>query len=261
MSLHQPNRMNVMDMTNMAWTDERIEQLKTMWEKGLTASQIADELGGVSRNAVIGKAHRLGLKSRPSPVKAKPVPEPKAKQPAKPLAEPSIETPAVAAEEPAPAKPKKATPAIVAAEPAPPMPVVEPAGADAQEASEPVVAATPLAPRSDMPKIVSVGPGGFLRQGPGDQQAPIPPAPPRRLVPAKPSPEVADRTSLLELNERVCRWPINHPGEPDFHFCGAPVNPGFPYCIEHCGRAYQAQLPRGTRRAPPPMPFGGPRVR
>mgnify|MGYP006316116531 CR=1 FL=1 len=53
----------------MSWTDERIDRLKTMWEKGLTASQIADELGGVSRNAVIGKAHRLGLKSRPSPVK------------------------------------------------------------------------------------------------------------------------------------------------------------------------------------------------
>ena len=55
----------------MAWTDERIDELKTMWEKGMTASQIAEALGGVSRNAVIGKAHRLGLKSRPSPVKAK----------------------------------------------------------------------------------------------------------------------------------------------------------------------------------------------
>jgi GcrA cell cycle regulator len=39
------------------------------------------------------------------------------------------------------------------------------------------------------------------------------------------------------------------------------VNPGFPYCVEHCGRAYQAQLPRGARRPPPPLPFGGPRVR
>ena len=54
----------------MSWTDERIATLKKMWEGGSTASQIADELGGVSRNAVIGKAHRLGLKSRPSPVKA-----------------------------------------------------------------------------------------------------------------------------------------------------------------------------------------------
>ena len=107
----------------------------------------------------------------------------------------------------------------------------------------------------------SIGPGGFIRQGPGDQQPPIPPAPPRRLVPAKPSPEVADKTSLLDLNDRICKWPIGHPGEPDFHFCGHPSNPGFPYCVEHCGVAYQAQLPRRDRRPPPPLPFGGPRVR
>jgi len=54
----------------MSWTEERIERLKKMWADGSTASQIADELGGVSRNAVIGKAHRLGLEQRPSPVKA-----------------------------------------------------------------------------------------------------------------------------------------------------------------------------------------------
>jgi GcrA cell cycle regulator len=107
----------------------------------------------------------------------------------------------------------------------------------------------------------SIGPGGFVRQGPGDQQAPIPPAPPRRLVPAKPSPEVADKTSLLDLNDRICKWPIGHPGEPDFHFCGDQANPGFPYCVQHCGVAYQAQLPRRDRRPPPPLPFGGPRVR
>ncbi len=49
----------------MSWTEERIERLKAMWTEGATASQIADELGGVSRNAVIGKAHRLGLEARP----------------------------------------------------------------------------------------------------------------------------------------------------------------------------------------------------
>ena len=53
----------------MSWTDERIDRLKAMWAEGSTASQIAEDLGGVSRNAVIGKAHRLGLESRPSPVK------------------------------------------------------------------------------------------------------------------------------------------------------------------------------------------------
>ena len=53
----------------MSWTEERIAKLKSLWEGGATASQISEELGGVSRNAVIGKAHRLGLKARPSPVK------------------------------------------------------------------------------------------------------------------------------------------------------------------------------------------------
>jgi GcrA cell cycle regulator len=223
----------------MSWTDERIEKLTKMWEGGATASQIADELGGVSRNAVIGKAHRLGLKARPSPVKANDKPEAAAPAP----------TPAPKA--PAPEVPRAAAPAPRPAQPAPlraPAPVAAAPSGDA-----------PAAP--PQPRIVSVGPGGFLRQGPGDQQAPIPPAPPRRLVPAKPSPEIADKTSLLDLNDRICRWPMGHPGEADFHFCGEKVNPGFPYCVEHCGRAYQAQLPRGARRPPPPMPFGGPRVR
>jgi len=214
----------------MSWTDERIDRLKELWSNGMTASQIADELGGVSRNAVIGKAHRLGLQSRPSPVKPN---------------------------EPAPAKAKAASAA--APEPAEPAAAPEP---KPQPAPEPQAAApAPQAPPAPQQRVVSVGPGGFLRQGPGDQQPPIPPAPPRRLVPAKPSAEVANKTSLLDLNEKICKWPIGHPGEPDFHFCGKLANPGFPYCVDHCGVAYQAQLPRRDRRPPPPLPFGGPRIR
>jgi len=219
----------------MSWTDDRIERLKKMWHDGATASQIADELGGVSRNAVIGKAHRLGLEQRPSPVKPgeeketrKPAPAPAAAAPAKPKAEP------------------------------------EPAHAAAPAATPSPSGRIPTPQRQPTPQELqyrSIGPGGFIRQGPGEQQAPIPPAPPRRLVPAKPSPEVADKTSLLELNDRICKWPMGHPGEPDFHFCGEAANPGFPYCVQHCGVAYQAQLPRRDRRPPPPLPFGGPRVR
>ena len=51
----------------MAWTDERVEQLKKLWSEGLSASQIAKQLGGVTRNAVIGKVHRLGLSGRATP--------------------------------------------------------------------------------------------------------------------------------------------------------------------------------------------------
>lgn len=235
----------------MSWTDERIEKLTKMWEGGATASQIADELGGVSRNAVIGKAHRLGLKARPSPVKAN-------EKPARPAAPKKVKP----AEERAPAPAPQA--AAPAPRPAAPTPPVAPPPAPTPRAAEPAPSAPQAAdapPAPSGPRVVSVGPGGFLRQGPGDQQQPIPPAPPRRLVPAKPSPDIADKTSLLDLSDRVCRWPMGHPGEPDFHFCGEKVNPGFPYCVEHCGRAYQAQLPRGARRPPPPLPFGGPRVR
>jgi GcrA cell cycle regulator len=216
----------------MSWTDERIERLKKMWHDGATASQIADELGGVSRNAVIGKAHRLGLEQRPSPVKPGEEKEKKAA------------APAATAPKTAP-KAEAARPAAVAS--------TTPSAAPSQLGAPPS--------RGPEMQYRSIGPGGFVRQGPGDQQAPIPPAPPRRLVPAKPSPEVADKTSLLDLNDRICKWPIGHPGEPDFHFCGEPSNPGFPYCVQHCGVAYQAQLPRRDRRPPPPLPFGGPRVR
>ena len=212
----------------MSWTDERIDRLKTMWEKGLTASQIAEDLGGVSRNAVIGKAHRLGLQSRPSPVKAN---------------ETTAATP-------------KAAPARVASPPPPPPP---PPPAASRSIIPPYVPQAPSGPTGA--QLRSVGPGGFLRQGPGDQAPPSTPAPPRRLVPAKPAPEMADKTTLLDLNDKICKWPLGHPGEPDFHFCGNTVNPGFPYCVQHCGQAYQAQMPRRDRRAPPPMPFGGPRVR
>jgi GcrA cell cycle regulator len=181
---------------------------------------------------VIGKAHRLGLEQRPSPVK--PGEEKEAKKPA---AAPAAAAPKAAAKAEAPVERE----------------------ASAAPATGGGFRQRPLTPQELQYR--SIGPGGFIRQGPGEQQAPIPPAPPRRLVPAKPSPEVADKTGLLDLNDRICKWPIGHPGEPDFHFCGAPANPGFPYCVEHCGVAYQAQLPRRDRRPPPPLPFGGPRVR
>jgi len=71
----------------MSWTDERVELLKKMWGEGQSASQIAKELGGVTRNAVIGKVHRLGLSNRATGG-ASPKTEAKEKpSPAKPKAE------------------------------------------------------------------------------------------------------------------------------------------------------------------------------
>ncbi len=184
----------------MAWTDERIARLKQGWESGMTATQIAEMLGeGVTRNAVIGKAHRLGLESRPSPVKAtETAPAPQAAAPAAP-----------------PATPRQAAPA------APPAP-------------SPISPAPQSAPPANAPAVARPA----AKAGKGGKQA---------------------RTSLLDLNEKVCKWPIGHPDDADFHFCGRPSQPGFPYCGEHCLVAYQAQMPRRDRpKHLPPLP-GPPR--
>jgi GcrA cell cycle regulator len=67
----------------MSWTDDRVDTLKKLWQDGLSASQIAKQLGGVTRNAVIGKVHRLGLSGRAAPSKpARPIF--KAPRPARP---------------------------------------------------------------------------------------------------------------------------------------------------------------------------------
>ena len=71
-----------MSDTGNVWTDERLEELKKLWAKGLSISQIGEALG-VSRNAIAGKAHRMGLPKRPSPIS-----KPKAE---KPKVEPVVE--------------------------------------------------------------------------------------------------------------------------------------------------------------------------
>ncbi|MGB3456211.1 MAG: GcrA family cell cycle regulator [Litorimonas sp.] len=87
-----------------SWTEDRVATLSKLWAEGLSASQIAKQLGGVTRNAVIGKVHRLGLSgrakpSRPKPAKAAPSPA----RPASVAAKPKPKPVKVAAEKPKPA--------------------------------------------------------------------------------------------------------------------------------------------------------------
>ncbi len=79
----------------MSWTDERVEELKKLWAEGLSASQIARQLGGVTRNAVIGKVHRLGLSGRGSPSRSD---RPKRITMPKPQAKPVMTKPVVVEE-------------------------------------------------------------------------------------------------------------------------------------------------------------------
>ena len=107
----------------MSWTDERVELLKKMWGEGQSASQIAKELGGVTRNAVIGKVHRLGLSNRAgaAPAKAEAKPSKAEAKPAAPKPAPAKAAPKPAAEEARPATPAR-KPIVPAGQPLPPQP-------------------------------------------------------------------------------------------------------------------------------------------
>ncbi len=117
----------------MAWTEDRVEILSKLWAEGLSASQIAKQLGGVTRNAVIGKVHRLGLSGRAKPSRPKPAAKAKAAATAKPKT--AAKEPAKAAK---PAAPKR--PATVAKN------THQPARAIASKVAEGVKPAKELAP-------------------------------------------------------------------------------------------------------------------
>ena len=127
----------------MSWTDERVETLKRMWNEGQSASQIAKELGGVTRNAVIGKVHRLGLSNRNGgpPEAAAPRPAPEAEtrgpgtgrgdEPVRPAA-----TEAAPETEPDPIPMTPARKAIIpAGQPLPPQPSANEISPEAQAAA------------------------------------------------------------------------------------------------------------------------------
>ena len=107
----------------MSWTDERVELLKKMWGEGQSASQIAKELGGVTRNAVIGKVHRLGLSNRATgTTKAEAKPKTAPKPESKPRPAPKQTAAAAPAAEAAP-RPLPARKQIIpAGQPLPPQP-------------------------------------------------------------------------------------------------------------------------------------------
>jgi GcrA cell cycle regulator len=208
----------------MSWTDERVETLKKMWAEGQSASQIAKELGGVTRNAVIGKVHRLGLSNRvgggsepeeaeapaasPTPAAAPPRAEPRAEPPRA-----AVERAAPVVEDPAPERPAPAAPAATATIlPIPMRKAIIPAG-------------QPLPPQPSANEIS-----------------------PEALASVREVEKRAKKLTLMELTERTCKWPIGDPATEDFWFCGLPSVPGKPYCEAHVGVAFQPMSARRDRR-------------
>lgn len=227
---------------SVTWNDERVEQLKKLWAEGKSASQIAAEIGGVSRNAVIGKVHRLGLSGRP---KAGGSPKPRKS--------------ADSAEQAAHARSSG-----VAA------PENGPGGARAHEASATsagqgrnnarhhagdgesmreragssgAASRGSAAPAGDTvvehPAAARAGAeptslqGGFDRRPDGSNAA-------SDVVKAGVTGiAFPERVTIMDLREGMCRWPVGDPTSPDFHFCGARSEIGSPYCEHHAQIAYQ----------------------
>ena len=144
----------------MSWTSEKVEKLKELWSKGHTASQIAEKLGDTTRNAVIGKAHRLNLEAR-APSKQSSINK-------------SRENKQVSRRSPAPMSRKARFQSILLDK-------------------------------------------NFEAENP---------------------------KSLEELTEDTCKWPIGHPNEEKFYFCGRKPEGEFPYCKLHVLYAFQ---PKGSK--------------
>ena len=143
----------------MSWTTEKVDKLKELWSKGHTASQIAGMLGETTRNAVIGKAHRLDLEAR-APSKQSSVPKSRDNKQIKRTA----------------------------------------------------------APTSRKAKFQSI------------------------LLDKNFEPE--NPKALEDLTESTCKWPVGHPNEEKFYFCGRKPEGEFPYCKLHVLYAFQ---PKGSK--------------
>ncbi|MEI4232942.1 GcrA family cell cycle regulator [Roseovarius sp. D22-M7] len=202
----------------MAWNDERVDLLKRMWSEGQSASQIAKELGGVTRNAVIGKVHRLGLSNRTGAGVI------------------AAEVEVVQVETDAPDEAEADAPAEPTAPPGPD-PVAEHAAAEMDDAE-----AAPA--QANITRVRTIVPAG----------QPLPPQPsaneidPEALAKVSEIEKKAKKLSLMELTERTCKWPVGDPATSDFWFCGLPVQSGKPYCEAHVGVAFQPVSGRRDRK-------------
>ena len=142
----------------MSWNDDNVGRLKELWDQGLPTAQIG-KLLGFTKNAVVGKAHRIGLERRPSPIRRTSI------------------------------KP------------------------DRKKARSPV-----------MPKL------NFENSTPENYTV--------NNINKSISFQPSIKSSLASGATRNCEWPMGHPDEPEFHFCGKKVFEDKPYCLEHCAIAY-----------------------
>lgn len=197
----------------MDWTDAVILSLRALWDEGLSTAEIGRRLG-VTKNAVVGKAHRLVLPARPSPIRRGASTVATARRATGPTL-PSMELPEVA-----PPLAERQAERVV------PVAVVQPvadAGARPQEA--PVVQMAPV-------RIVAVREPAEAVEDEEVAEAPVHPVAVRSV------PSLRPVASPRRLRVVACCWPIGEPGTRSFRFCDADSMAGKPYCDSHAQLAY-----------------------
>ena len=193
----------------MEWTDDTIQRLRAFWAEGLSTAEIGRRLG-VSKNAVVGKAHRLDLTARPSPIHWDGPASGTRRRERRPVEAPRPDGPTLPPLHSSATGLAPENPTTVLARP----PVAR--TRHPEPTARPAIAAAPVAPPLPLPSVRPV--------------APRPEAPQPRLH------TVA--TGRTYGRVVTCCWPLGDPGTKSFRFCDAASIPGKPYCAEHAQIAY-----------------------
>ena len=196
----------------MAWSDERVAILKKMWLEGSSASEIAKELGNITRNAVIGKVHRLGMSNRDTNNLKSGSSTSNAKKSARRGRPPKVNK-----EEKKRGRPHKLKDIGDF-----------PGALDVKEKST-TSSAKEMRLDENKTKVASDLSEETLQN--------------ILKVEMK-----SKKISLMELTERTCKWPIGDPATDTFWFCGHESEPGKPYCKTHISIAFQPITQRRSRK-------------
>ena len=199
----------------MSWSEERVEVLKKMWLEGKSASEIAKELGEITRNAVIGKVHRLGLSNRET-------------KSIKQVSD-STELKRVSKR----GRPRK-----------------NQTSADEQNYSKEskrgkLNLSIGLSNKKTGKKETSNGNSEILG---ADNLGVVSDLSEETLKNLLDIENKSKRISLMELTERTCKWPIGDPATEKVWFCGHDSEPGKPYCKTHISIAFQQITQRRSRK-------------
>ena len=202
----------------MEWTEETIERLRSLWQEGLSTAEIGRRMS-ITKNAVVGKAHRLVLSARPSPIrKVIRLGDAGPSQAARP------------ARVPAASEAVSGSVTHLAPRPAIQAAAVDQGPDDIDRAPTNVM---PLRPGQGSAARPSSAAGTLVRPSAASRDADAP-----RHEPSGASASRSASEPLPRRRSQSCCWPLGDPGTKQFHFCGSEPIQGKPYCVEHAQLAY-----------------------